>query len=166
MELKNMKLEVYYSKEEIKSVLDALKKTYNFLEIGDLGSLELLENAYDSKRNQYNATILLDHLIKTKKTDFAIWLVHKDLYTVGMNFIFGLASFGEAAVISTYRLYSQELINKETIHEVGHILGLRHCYNLCVMQFSNSLFEAEAKPSELCKKCKNTLSTTLSNTLK
>ena len=44
--------------------------------------------------------------------------------------------------------------SKEAIHEIGHVLGLKHCKNNCVMQFSNTLYEAKAKPSILCNNCK------------
>ncbi len=70
-----------------------------------------------------------------------------------MNFVFGVAHPGKAAVLSTHRLDSLDLINKEAIHETGHVLGLQHCNNECVMQFSNSLYEAKAKPATLCERC-------------
>ncbi|HHF58837.1 MAG TPA: peptidase, partial [Thermoplasmatales archaeon] len=54
-------------------------------------------------------------------------------------------------------LNSEELIRKETIHEVGHILGLGHCENDCVMRFSNSLQEAIEKSDHLCSVCREKL---------
>jgi len=45
------------------------------------------------------------------------------------------------------------MIEKEVIHELGHIFGLPHCKNKCVMQFSNSLAEAMEKPSHFCQEC-------------
>jgi archaemetzincin len=77
----------------------------------------------------------------------------------GMNFVFGLAHPGNAAVLSTHRLDSLDLVNKEAIHEMGHVLGLQHCTNDCVMQFSNSLDEAKAKPATLCERCRSLLHT-------
>ncbi|MBN1456049.1 MAG: hypothetical protein JW945_07345 [Methanomicrobia archaeon] len=71
-----------------------------------------------------------------------------------MNFVFGLAHTGTAAVLSPHRLYSEELIVKEEIHELGHVPGLQHCTNECVMHYSNSLTEAEAKPARLCERCR------------
>lgn len=72
-----------------------------------------------------------------------------------MNFVFGVAHPGKAAVLSTQRLDSLDLIKKEAIHETGHVLGLQHCNNECVMQFSNSLYEAKAKPATLCERCRS-----------
>jgi len=86
---------------------------------------------------------------------YSIWIVDKDIYVDKMNFVFGIA-WQRKAIISTYRL-PDEIIPKEVVHEVGHIFGLEHCRNHCVMQFSNSLTEAMAKPSKLCNECKRKL---------
>jgi len=143
------------SNKEIKLIKKALTTTYeDALNVIIEGQLELLEEAYNSKRDQYNADILLSYLLKTKKTDTALWVIQKDLYCKGMNLIFGYEMYHRGAVISTNRLSTQELIEKEAIHEVGHILGLQHFSNHCVMQFSNSLWEAKMKPSYLCESCK------------
>jgi archaemetzincin len=153
-----MKLKFFYSqtsKKEIQIIQKALSTTYNdALDVIIRGELEPPEESYNSQRGQYNADILLSYLIKTKKTDTALWIIQKDLYCKGMNFIFGYAMYHVGAVLSIYRLSSNELIEKEAIHEVGHILGLQHCSNRCVMQFSNSLWEAKMKPSYLCESCK------------
>jgi len=143
------------SNKEIQLIKKALTTTYeDALNVIIEGQLELLEEAYNSKRDQYNADILLSYLLKTKKTDTALWVIQKDLYCKGMNLIFGYEMYHRGAVISTNRLSTQELIEKEAIHEVGHILGLQHFSNHCVMQFSNSLWEAKMKPSYLCESCK------------
>jgi archaemetzincin len=43
---------------------------------------------------------------------------------------------------------------KEAVHELGHTLGLRHCSrSLCVMHFSNSIFDTDKKKSLLCDQC-------------
>ncbi|UCD14453.1 MAG: hypothetical protein JSW60_03290 [Thermoplasmatales archaeon] len=152
-----MRLEIFYSanSKSTQLIQKALATTYEeVLDVTIGGELPLINNAYSSERDQYNADILLPFLLKTKKNDAALWVIQKDLYCMGMNFIFGYAMYHEGAVVSIYRLSSTKLIEKEAIHEVGHILGLRHCSNHCVMQFSNSLCEAKMKPSYLCESCK------------
>jgi len=158
LDSKPFNLEIFYSQtsnKEIQLIQKALTTTYeNILNVTIGKELALIKEAYDSQREQCNADILLGYLIKRKKKDAAIWVINKDLYCRGMNFIFGYALYHAGAVLSTYRLSSQELIEKEAVHEVGHILGLRHCRNHCVMQFSNSLLEAKMKPLYLCEDCK------------
>lgn len=156
-----MKLSLFYTKnsqKEIQIIKNALTTTYeDILEVVVDGELAPIEDAYNSERDQYDADLLLTHLIKKKKIEAALWVIKKDLYCHGMNFIFGYALHYKGAVLSTYRLSSQGLIEKEAIHEVGHILGLNHCRNRCVMQFSKSLWEAKMKPSSLCRQCKTKL---------
>jgi archaemetzincin len=57
-------------------------------------------------------------------------------------------------MLSIFRLSTVDLKEREAIHEIGHVLGLNHCSNRCVMQYSNSLWEAQNKPSFLCESCK------------
>jgi len=155
---KSFTCEMFYSEtsdKEIQQIKSALSSTFeNALNIVMGGELELIKNAYNQQRGQYNVESLLRYLLENKKEDTALWVISMDLYCRDMNFVFGYASYHKGAVLSTYRLSSQKLKEKESIHEVGHILGLNHCGNRCVMQFSNSLFEAKMKPSFLCENCK------------
>ncbi|MDH7517537.1 MAG: hypothetical protein QHH19_04255 [Candidatus Thermoplasmatota archaeon] len=154
----HIELEIFYSQihgDEIQIIKNALTKTYkDILEVFTGGEIELISQAYDQQRDQYHAEILLRHLLNNKKRETALWVIPKDLYTHGMNFIFGLAYHLQGAVLSTFRLSNKELIEKEAIHETGHVLGLDHCTNSCVMRYSNSLWEAKTKPLYLCEKCK------------
>jgi archaemetzincin len=154
----HIEIEIFYSQvslDEIQIIKNALMNTYkDILEVFIGGEIELISKAYSSKRDQYNANILLDYLLNNKKKRLGLWVISKDLYTLGMNFIFGLALDLNGAVLSIFRLSNKELIEKESIHEVGHVLGLNHCTNSCVMQYSNSLWEAKMKPIYLCNKCK------------
>jgi len=153
-----MMLKIFYSQisnVEIQFIQKALTTTYeDALNVVIGEGLELIKEAYNPESDQYNADILLKHLLKTKNKDTVLWVIQKDLYCQGMNFVFGYAMYHRGAVLSTYRLSSPKLIEKEAIHEVGHILGLKHCSNHCIMQFSNSLLEAELKPLYLCEDCK------------
>jgi archaemetzincin len=99
-----------------------------------------------------------------------------DLYTDGLNFIFGQAEIsGRAALISTVRLkyqvfwssgrrrlHDRELfidrMLKEAVHELGHTFGLRHCKTrTCVMTFSNCLEDTDLKSSDYCTDCRQKL---------
>ena len=141
--------------KEIQLIIKALKRTYgNTIDTILGGELELINEAYSFRRGQYSAEILLKYLLKTKIEGTVLWVIQKDLYCTGLNFVFGYAMYKNGAIVSTYRLPSIELKEKEAIHEVGHILGLQHCNNQCVMHFSNSLLEAKEKPVYLCESCK------------
>jgi hypothetical protein len=79
---KNITLEIFYSQisnKHIQKIQNALATTYGLiLNVIIGGELDLLEEAYNSQRDQYNADMLLLHLIKTKKTDMTLWVVKKD----------------------------------------------------------------------------------------
>ena len=154
------KLQLFYdskSREVVTEVIEAL-------EAGEAVVKDVDKEAYDRSRMQYNASILLNSITttwraktktKTKTaSSFYLWIVSEDIFVRGMNFVFGVAKPGKGAVLSICRLDSLNMIKKEAIHEMGHVFGLQHCSNKCVMQFSNSVYEAKKKPAELCDKCK------------
>jgi len=105
--------------------------------------------------------------VSTAKTlhncDYALGITEKDLYSGNLNFVFGLASMmRKAAVISVARLRSDdypkfflERTIKETIHEIGHLLGLQHCnHKECVMHLSNNMFDTDMKDKKYCELCR------------
>ncbi|WP_202320119.1 archaemetzincin family Zn-dependent metalloprotease [Archaeoglobus neptunius] len=112
----------------------------------------------NSLRGQFNSTCLLKRLTPSRIT---LGVVDLDIYAEGLNFVFGEAElFGKRAVVSVYRLKSNdsrltaERLVKEAVHEIGHVLGLRHCKNRnCVMSFSNNIFDVDRKGSEFCRNC-------------
>ncbi len=129
--------------------------------------IPLPENAYDPIRRQYNGEALLLHLALNYKSEcIVLGIVDEDLYAGNLNFIFGIAQIGgKACIIALPRLREEfygksENINlfidrmtKEALHEVGHVLGLKHCENKeCVMSFSNSIAEVDKKTRKFCKK--------------
>lgn len=123
---------------------------------------------YNERRNQYFAPPLLYHIKQNLKPDVyrILGLVDKDIYTRGLNFIFGLAEHkGKACVISLTRLRESfygkkennklfhERVLKEALHELGHTFGFTHCDNpSCVMHFSNSLQDTDKKQPIYCEK--------------
>ncbi|MBY9001576.1 MAG: peptidase [Candidatus Heimdallarchaeota archaeon] len=153
-------LTIFYDTEidrlELDSIVENLKKTYG-IEIKEKHRLKAPRKAYNKKRKQYDGQYILNNLIDKKNYRFFVWITHVDVYVPVMNFVFGLASQYYGAIISFFRLENNAMKLKESIHEVGHLLGLSHCSNFCVMQYSNTLEEALLKPKALCDDCKRTI---------
>ena len=43
---------------------------------------------------------------------------------------------------------------RPALHEIGHAMGLKHCYNArCPMYYSNSVFDTDNKFSNFCEAC-------------
>lgn len=134
--------------------------------------LELPREAYNRFRGQYLSEPLLEviskRLSKCMEEDCVLLgVTDVDIYAPGMNFIFGLAQFpGRAALISLFRLRPElyggerdrglllERAVKEAVHEVGHLLGLKHCRNqFCVMHFSLHIGMTDRKSKFFCEDC-------------
>jgi len=124
--------------------------------------------AHDRHRGQYLSDAILAQLGSLDlRAERWLGVVDVDLYTSGLNFVFGQAQMGgPAAVIALPRLrqgfyglsddealFHQRAV-KEAVHELGHTYGLSHCHNpRCVMSFSNSLRDVDRKEHDLCPSC-------------
>ncbi|HTX44376.1 MAG TPA: peptidase [Methanocella sp.] len=154
-----MRFDLFYTpdNEEFKQIVTKkLGEVYRVSWI-DRGALDVYEGAYDIKRMQYDAQGLLDYLVRSMTSEHALWVVGQDIYYDSLNFVMGLAMYHLAGLVSTYRLSSPSMVAKECVHEAGHVLGLDHCKNKCVMRFSNSIEDAEMKPDVLCERCRDLL---------
>ncbi len=127
--------------------------------------------SYNTLRKQFLAEKFLETLLIEKdfEEDIVLGICDVDLYEPGLNFVFGMASpFYHVAVVSTKRLResfygrtcNEDLffsrVLSESVHEIGHTLGLEHCStHPCVMNFSNSIEETDDKGFRFCSSCKS-----------
>lgn len=133
------------------------------------GDLALPSGSFDRKRAQYRSRRLLASLATWKRAEgadgYVLGVTDRDVYTRGLSFIFGEADReNDVALVSTARLGSsdpgsgellQERLLKESIHELGHLLGLEHCPdNGCIMFYSNAIEHTDTKGPGFCDRCR------------
>jgi archaemetzincin len=152
-------LEQHLSKE-----FDALVKTVRINEMPPL-------NLFDKNRRQWKSNGMLLWLLDRNKPDRntkVLAVCDFDAYSNGLNFVFGQANLdGRVSAIYLPRLRQEfhglttdnslfyKRLIKETVHELGHAFGLKHCGNrMCVMHFSNSLQDTDIKGNNLCDICR------------
>jgi archaemetzincin len=125
-----------------------------------LDPIPLFEDALDSKRGQYDASRIIQALAERHPPDALVYMgiTEKDLYSTGLNFVFGQGSLHQrCGVYSLLRYQSPDdrLFARRSLkllsHEAGHILSIDHCtvYS-CVMQGANTLEEHDSHPMHLC----------------
>jgi archaemetzincin len=122
---------------------------------------------------QYLADTLLHAGLQQKESGIGVVLTSADIYTGGMNYIFGLATQGAALVSSAKidpafwegvqeifryasegRTFYERQYAKVLIHELGHAFGLPHCNNWdCAMHYSNFPIELYKKGENYCDTC-------------
>ncbi len=135
------------------------------------GQIPMPSAAWDNQRGQYLAETVLEQLVPLRKSssEVLIAITKEDLYARGLNFVFGIASaIAGCCLVSTARLVNSfyglpedeglflERLVKESVHEIGHVLGLSHCDNPeCVMYFSNSIVDTDRKGMDFCPRCRS-----------
>jgi archaemetzincin len=127
------------------------------------------EEAFSRKRKQYLSDKFLDKLKRHNNLVVTILgITEVNLYTEGLNFVFGQADLERRVAVISLNLLRQEKYGlpmdndllaeralKEAVHEIGHTLGIQHCSNgICVMHFSNSLIDTDCKKCHFCGRCR------------
>jgi len=166
---------------EVDSVANAIEKMFGFKTI-ILENKPLPDMAYTEIRYpRYRADSLLKWLAfnPVDSADVLIGLTNKDIsitkYKKGSKEIkdpewkykdfgiYGLGAInGNACVVSSNRLHNNvssaifyKRLCRISCHEIGHVLGLRHCPEKnCLMNDANeSIHNIDISTGNLCKKC-------------
>jgi len=127
------------------------------------------EFAFNPLRRQYHSSEILKKLLQrpASETWKVLGVTEMDLYIPVLTFVFGEAQIADGgAVVSTHRLRQEfyglptnpslleERLLKESLHELGHTYGLRHCSDYtCVMSASNGVERIDLKHAEFCASC-------------
>jgi archaemetzincin len=128
-----------------------------------------LQEVFDTRRSQYNSSLVLQQLIANPPRDAEkiLGVLDVDLFIPILTFVFGEAQLnGIGSVVSMHRLNNRfygmdedrELtarrLLKESVHELGHTFGLIHCSQPgCVMNSSTYVENIDQKSSEFCPLC-------------
>ena len=158
----------FYSKMLLQNLIKELSNRFtseiNVVEI-DLN----IDKYFSSDRKQYFSTQIIAEAIKL--TDHlkgkVILITDVDIFVPALTFVFGEAQLnGKHSIISVCRLHEEfysgisnenlllERTIKETLHELGHNYGLRHCIDWdCVMHASHGIEEVDIKGADFCQKC-------------
>jgi archaemetzincin len=129
---------------------------------------------WDAARGQYHSTAILRLMerswgLPSGPDARVLGVTVGDLYVPVLTFVFGEAQVeGNCATVSTARLREEfyglpadeallrERLLKESVHELGHTFGLRHCADWrCVMSSSYGVERLDIKTPQFCPACGN-----------
>ena len=144
------------------SIIAANLQAVTGLNTAVLPSVEPPDHAYIPVRGQYDATKIIKQLVSISHgAPYKLGIIAHDICSPILSFVFGESQLGGyAALISLHRLMDDnpeiyyQRAAKISLHEVGHLLGLGHCWeNYCIMHFSSNLEALDALPINFCTAC-------------
>lgn len=131
--------------------------------------LQIARSSLNATRSQLFVSTLTSKILSAfpEHRGTLLVLTEFDLYKTSHRFVFGDADASQSvAVVSLHRLYPRfygeetdpnllfQRALKESVHELGHVFGLKHCFNArCGMYRSTSIFETDNKTSYFCETC-------------
>ena len=121
------------------------------------------ETAFMSARRQYDDVKLINHLAveQSIRAPICLGLTSHDIGTPILTYVYGESQLGgRVAVISFYRLTTAgrhltlERLSKLSLHEVGHVLGLGHCWeHSCLMRSIRNIEQLDKLDMRFCDAC-------------
>jgi archaemetzincin len=146
----------------IAPVVAANLQTFTNRYIRVLPPRERPEFAYMATRRQFDATKIIAALAsETGGAPFKFGIIRHDICVPILTHVYGESQIGgRAAVVSSHRLFDSqpdvvyERMAKISIHEMGHLIGLNHCWELgCLMRFSTQIEQLDQLPMSFCSAC-------------
>ena len=137
----------------------------------------ILYNGFERSREQFDAASILSSIDTFSRRNSlenpVLLVIGDDIFRPGTRYVFGLSRPRTgSAVISAARLRNEfwdlppddtlliERLAKEGSHEVGHLLGLRHCTDpACIMSNPACLDDLDTKRTWLCGQCAELIKT-------
>ena len=127
------------------------------------------EPSYHEERQQYHSSEILRRMqsLKSPSDWRLLGVAAVDLYIPILKYVFGEAQIGgPCALVSLHRLRQEfyglepdaallgERLLKESVHELGHTLDLRHCQDYrCVMASAHAVEWIDLRERNLCPRC-------------
>jgi archaemetzincin len=130
--------------------------------------------SFHVERQQYHSSEILQRMQSCihRETWRLLGVTDVDLYIPILKYVFGEAQMnGPCALVSSHRLHEEfyglqrndallgQRMLKESIHELGHTLNLRHCTGYqCIMASAHAVEWIDLRGSSLCEACQSQLS--------
>jgi archaemetzincin len=127
------------------------------------------EPAFHAERQQYHSSEILRSMQSYAGQSWRLLgIADVDLYIPILKYVFGEAQMGgPCAVISAYRLRQEfyglphdevlltERVLKESVHELGHTIDLRHCQDYrCAMASAHAVEWIDLRERMFCDACR------------
>lgn len=156
----------------LKRIIPCLEERFLFT-FSVLPCLSVPDRAFNSAKKKYLASLICDSIKSSLPDDarYTLGITSVDTFEDSSNFIYNVSSAEDSVgLVSIHRLAHSgvkdslehdlvfQRILKETTHELGHLLGFRHCFNnSCVMYFSYSINDTDKKEAFFCQECEKKL---------
>ena len=124
--------------------------------------LPMPEGAYMAARRQYDAVRIIQSLAASQPgAAICLGLTAADIGTPILSYVYGESQLGgRVALVSLYRLSAEgeeqtlNRLTKVSMHEIGHTLGLGHCWEPhCLMRSPRNIRQVDDMEPDFCESC-------------
>jgi len=125
-----------------------------------------LPDSYDPVKKQYNAASFFAEA-NYPDYDSLLLVTDTDMYFGPLNYVFGHYNENKG-LVSLRRIdptwdarddpqaFRDRLLN-ESVHQLGHTLGLAHCKKDCVMSHVSDVIDIDRRTNNFCNPCSKTV---------